>query len=297
VGSSNTDMVINANRLPGPGETVIGDGFLMAPGGKGANQAVAAARAGAQVTFVACVGDDLFGRQALDGFRVEGIDTTHVKLAEGAASGIALIMVDAHGENLIAVAPGANELLAPEDVGRARNVIASADCLLVQLEVPIPTVRRALAIAREAGVLTILNPAPVKPFPKDMLALVDVLTPNRSELAGAVGANASGDICEIAREIREIGVRDVIITLGGDGALVVSDEEQTVPAFTVDAVDAVAAGDVFSGTLAVALTEGKALVDAVRFAGAAAAISVTRAGAQPSVPKRDEIEVFLAERT
>ena len=298
VGSSNTDMVVSSERLPAPGETVIGGDFLLAPGGKGANQAVAASRAGAEVTLVACVGDDVFGEQAIAGFQRECIDTDHVRVASGAASGIALIMVGSGGENIISVAPGANGLLSTEDVEKAAERIASADCLLVQLEVPLATVKRALEIAREGGALTILNPAPAKKLPREVLTLVDVLTPNRIELAGILdGAEVARDMRKTARMIREIGVRDVIITLGSEGALIVGETEEAVPAFWVDAVDAVAAGDVFSGTLAVALTEGKPLVEAVEFACAAAAISVTRAGAQPSVPKRDEIDAFLTERT
>ncbi|HUV38176.1 MAG TPA: ribokinase [Planctomycetota bacterium] len=297
VGSSNTDMVIRSARLPGPGETVLGGEFLLAAGGKGANQAVSAARAGARVTLLACVGDDVFGRQALAGFEKEGIDTAHVRVIEGAASGIALIMVGRDGENIISVASGANMLLSVEDVENARDAIEAADGLLCQLETPVETVKRALGIAREAGVLTVLNPAPARQLPPELLALVDVLTPNRTELFGLVGADPSGDVRTAARKIRETGIRDVVVTLGSDGALIVSDDvEEAVSAFEVNAVDAVAAGDVFSGTLTVALTEGKPLRDASRFACAASAISVTRPGARPSVPRRPEIEAFLAKR-
>ncbi len=295
VGSSNADMVILSEELPGPGETVVGGEFLMAAGGKGANQAVAAARCGGDVTFIGCVGDDVFGEKALAGLEKEGIDIRYVRVEPDCASGVALIMVDATGENLISVALGANARLTPGDVENASSAITSARCLLVQLEVPLGTVKRALEIARESDVLTVLNPAPAKELPREMLELVDVLTPNRSELAGLLGQRTTGDITGCAAEIRRAGVKDLIVTLGSEGALIVSDTEETVPAFQVNAVDAVAAGDVFNGAFAVARTEGKALSEAVRFACAAAAISVTRKGAQPSVPVRDEIESFLAE--
>ena len=308
VGSSNTDMVVLSARLPGPGETVVGRELLLAPGGKGANQAVAAARAGGDVTFVGCMGDDVFGREAVTGLKNEGIDTRYVRIEPDCASGVALIMVDSSGENLISVAPGANARLSPEDVERASDAIRASQCLLVQLEIPLETVSRALEVARDADVPTILNPAPAQRLRRNVLRHVDVLTPNRTELGCVLG-----EILEIpfsaginpilpvfqkaARAIREAGVRDVVVTLGPDGALIVSESEEAVRAFKVTAVDTVAAGDVFNGCLAVALTEGKALRDAVTFASAAAAISVTRRGAQPSAPKRDEVEAFLAERT
>lgn len=297
VGSSNTDMVVLSPTLPRPGETVLGGEFLLAAGGKGANQAVAAARAGGDVTFVACVGDDLFGEKAVAGLRSEGIHTDFVRVESGCASGVALIMVGPGGENIISVAPGANARLSPSDVERASGVIASARCVLVQLEVPIETVARTLEIAREHRVLTILNPAPALKLPRKLLKLVDVLTPNRTEVAGVLGWDRTCDIRKAAAALQKAGVKEVIVTVGSEGALIVSKTEESVPAFRVKPVDAVAAGDVFSGTFAVARTEGKGLKEAVRFACAAAAISVTRKGAQPSVPKRDEIEMFLAQRT
>jgi len=297
VGSSNTDMVVSSPTLPRPGETVLGGEFLLAAGGKGANQAVAAARAGGDVTFVGCVGDDVFGEKATRGFRSEGIHTEFVRIEPGCASGVALIMVGPGGENIISVAPGANARLTPGDVEKASHVIASAHCLLLQLEVPLETVARALEIAREHGVLTILNPAPALKLPRELLKLVDVLTPNRTEVAGVLGWDRTSDVRKAAAALRKAGVRDVIITLGSEGALIVSTTEESVPAFRVKPVDAVAAGDVFSGTFAVARTEGKGLREAVRFASAAAAISVTRKGAQSSVPKRDEIEELLARKT
>ena len=296
VGSSNTDMVIASAALPRPGETLLGGEFMLAAGGKGANQAVAAARAGGRVTFVACVGDDLFGKAALAGFARERIDTRFVRVVKGGASGVALILVDSRGENLISVAPGANAKLTPKDVDRAASAIRGADCLLAQLEVPVETVKRALQIARKAGVLTILNPAPARKLPKDLLRLVDVLTPNRTEIAGVLGRKTA-DARQAAAALRKLGVQCVILTRGSQGALLMADAVTPVPAFRVKPVDAVAAGDVFSGAFAVARTEGKPLVDSVRFACAAAAISVTRKGAQPSVPNRREIDAFLAGRT
>jgi ribokinase len=211
-------------------------------------------------------------------------------------SGVALIMVDSRGENLISVAPGANARLSPKDVERASPAIRRADCLLVQLEVPMETVKRALEIARRAGVLTVLNPAPARRLPKSLLRLVDVLTPNRTEISGVLGAKQA-DPRRAASALRRLGVRCVILTRGKEGALVLDGTETSVPAFKVKPVDAVAAGDVFNGAFAVARTEGKGLIDAVRFACAAAAISVTRKGAQPSVPRRSEIDKFLSDRT
>lgn len=295
VGSSNTDMAIYVPTLPAPGETVLGGEFLMAAGGKGANQALAAARAGGEVTFVACVGDDVFGEKAVAGLKSEGVNTEHVSVVRGCPSGVALIMVDNRGENLISAAPGANAKLDPAHVERAKDAIAGADGLLVQFEVPLDSVARALDIARENGVLTVLNPAPAKELPRELLDRVDVLVPNRTEIAGILGRLEADDIAEATAGLRTCGVKHVIVTLGSEGALIVSEHEERVPAFEVKAVDAVAAGDVFCGAFAVAYTEGKNLAGAVRFACAAAAISVTRRGAQPSVPKRDEIDSFLAE--
>ena len=291
VGSSNTDMVVRSAELPRPGETRLGGEFLVAAGGKGANQAVAAARAGGLVTFVACVGDDVFGRAAPAAFRRERIDTRFVRVVRGAASGVALIMVDARGENLISVASGANSLLSPADVDRAEKAIAAADCLVVQLETPLSAVKRALELARRHGVLTLLNPAPAQTLPRGILRLVDVLTPNRTEMQRLTTAT---DLRKGAERLRKAGVGAVVLTLGGEGAIVFDGKETRVGAFKVKAVDAVAAGDCFTGALAVALAEGKPLADAVRFASGAAAISVTRHGAQPSLPRRGEIDVFLA---
>lgn len=297
VGSSNTDMIISMGRIPKPGETIIGGDFAMAAGGKGANQAVAAARAGGRVSFIARVGDDLFGEQAIRGFAADGIDVRHVLKDGSAPSGVALIFVGGDGENSIGVASGANARLSPDDIALAREAIGSAGVLLVQLEIPIETVRAAvLAAARDARV--ILNPAPAQPLDDDLLGRVSILTPNETEAALLTGLEVEDEAgaALAAEALRRRGPEIVIITLGAKGALV-SDASGTrlVPAFSVDPVDTTAAGDVFNGALAIALSEDRPLDEAVRFANAAAAISVTRPGAQPSAPGRTEIEALIAE--
>jgi ribokinase len=299
VGSTNTDMIVRTPRIPGPGETVLGGKFLMAGGGKGANQAVAAARAGGDVTFIARVGNDLFGRRSVQGFRRDNIKVEFIKKDPSAASGVALIIVDSRGENSIAVASGANARLSPADVRAAARVIASADILLMQLEVPLETVTLATAIAAKNGVRTILNPAPARALPPALLKNVTYLTPNESEAAllarGAGGRR--GDHQKTAGLLAR-KVSSVILTMGAKGCYIFSSRDKgLVPAFKVKAVDTTAAGDVFNGCLAVALAEGNSLPAAVRFASAAAALSVTRMGAQRSAPSRPEIERFLRRRT
>jgi len=290
-------MVVRVPHIPAPGETVLGGEFVMAPGGKGANQAVAAARLGAKVTLVARVGPDVFGERALAGFHQEGIITRYVTVDREAASGVALIFVDAAGENRIAVAPGANACLSPDDVQQAREAIEKADVLLLQLEVPTETVLAAAAVAHQAGVRVILNPAPAPPnlLPAELLARVDILTPNESEAGLLTGTQVSAEVA--ARRLAGQGVGAVIVTLGARGALIVTlDAQRLVPGFSVNAVDTTAAGDAFNGGLAVALAEGRPLAAAVRFANACGALATTRLGAQPSLPTVDEVEAFLAER-
>jgi len=297
VGSSNTDMIVQVDRIPRPGETVLGGAFSMAAGGKGANQAVAAARAGGRVTFIARVGDDLFGRTAVEGFQADGIDVRYVVRDTETASGVALILVGADGQNSIAVAPGANARLSADDVDLARDAIRSASILLCQLEVPRGTVAAAVRLAAEAGVPVLLNPAPAQMLDDEMLRSVEILTPNETEAAQLAGLDPadSNDPEEAARRLQARGVRTVMVTLGSVGVLVASREGiERVPGFDVRAVDTTGAGDVFNGALAVALSQGRPTREAVRFASAAAAISVTRLGAQPSIPTRDEIEAFLA---
>ena len=299
VGSSNTDMIIRVPRLPRPGETILGGTFTMAAGGKGANQAVAAARAGGRVTFVARVGDDVFGERALANFDTDGLDPRFVVRTAGSASGVALINVDERGENSISVASGANALLSVEDIGRADDAFAAADIVLVQLESPLETVEAAAQKAGERGVPVVLNPAPARPLEDGLLRRVAVLTPNEheAEILTGVAVRDERGAREAAARLLARGPATVVITLGERGVYASAPEfEGLVPAFKVDPVDTTAAGDIFNGALAVALAEKLTLAAALRFAQAAAAISVTRPGAQPSAPMREEIDRFLADR-
>jgi ribokinase len=292
IGSTNTDMVVKASRIPAPGETILGGRFLMNPGGKGANQAVAAARLGGDVTFVAKVGDDLFGREAKALFEKEGIGTDYVFTATSEPSGVALIMVDGKGENCIAVASGANGALSPHDIDEAENKIAHADIVLLQLETPLETVLYAADLAVGLGVSVILNPAPACELPEALYECLEVITPNESEAELLTGIRVTDEASAeaAARALCDKGVLQVVITMGAKGAYVYDGSDGAmVPAVKVEAVDTTAAGDVFNGALAVALTEEVPLVEAVRFAARAAALSVTRMGAQASAPYRDEI--------
>ncbi|MGA2017681.1 MAG: ribokinase [Opitutaceae bacterium] len=296
VGSSNTDMILRVARVPRPGETLLGGEFSTAPGGKGANQAVAAARAGGRVSFVARLGRDPLGDAALAGFRKEGMGLSRVVRDRGRPSGVALIFVGADGENSIGVAGGANQRLSPADVSAARGLISGARVLLVQLETPLRTVEAAARIARAAGVDVILNPAPARPLPSALLRNVSILTPNETEASVLTGVRVTGaaSAARAARILMRRGVGTVIVTLGARGALVATrGGSQVIPGFKVRAVDTTAAGDVFNGALAVRLAENCPLGAAVRFAHAAAAISVTRRGAQPSIPARSEIDALL----
>jgi ribokinase len=288
-------MVVKAERLPGPGETVLGGAFIMAAGGKGANQAVAAARLGAEVVFVAKVGEDIFGKQAVESFKREGIDTSYVVVDSGNPSGVALIAVDARGENCIVVAPGANGNLLYEDLATAEEKIKNAAWVLMQLEIPLKTVEYVVGMAAGYGVPVILNPAPACVLPDDLLRKVAILTPNHkeAEMLGGVPIVDKSSAERAAAVLAGKGVQTVIITLGADGALVLDGGVFLwVAAPAVNAVDTTAAGDVFSGALAVALSEGRSIKDSVGFACAAAALSVTRMGAQSSAPTRDEVDGF-----
>jgi ribokinase len=297
VGSSNTDMIIKLDRIPRPGETILGGEFSTAAGGKGANQAVAAARAGGDVTFVARIGQDVFGEEAVAGFVQDGINVQYVTRDPAAPSGVAFIFVATDGENSIAVASGANGRLSPADVKKAKGAIAAASALLMQLETPLATVLAAAQLAAEAEVPVILNPAPARVLPDKLLKLVSILTPNETEaeLLTGIAVRDEATAAQAADKLHAWGVETVILTLGARGAFVsAASSRQLVPGFQVKAVDTTAAGDVFNGALAVSLGEGRPLLEAVRFANAAAAISVTRLGAQPSAPDRPEIELVLA---
>jgi ribokinase len=293
VGSSNTDMIIKVPHIPKPGETILGGTFSTAAGGKGANQAVAAARAGGNVSFVARVGNDMFGEEAIRGFQKDGLNIDHVITDNTAPSGVAEIFVAEDGENSIAVASGANLNLSPTDIQSAEDIIAKADILVMQLEVPLETVYTAAKVAHENGVTVILNPAPAQPLAEEYFKYFTILTPNETEAEILTSVTVSDEKSaeEAARVLMEKGVESVIVTLGRKGALMVSrNEVDHIPGFEVDAVDATAAGDVFNGTLAVALANKKSLQEAISFANAAAALSVTKLGAQPSAPLRVDIE-------
>ena len=295
VGSSNTDMIIKLDRIPKPGETLLGGEFVTAAGGKGANQAVAAARAGGAVTLIARVGQDMFGERAVAGLVQNDVNVEHVSY-DKCPSGVALIFVAKDGENSIAVAGGANAKLSPADVDAAKSCIESAEMLVLQLETPLETVQRAAELAAAARVPVILNPAPAQPLGDDLLRYVSILTPNESETELLTGISVTDfrSAAQAAEKLQAKGVETVIITMGSQGALVAGPQfSGVVPAFAVKPVDTTAAGDTFNGALAVALAEGKPLVDAVRFANAAGALSVTRLGAQPSAPSRKEIEKLL----
>lgn len=303
VGSFNMDLVVRMPTIPRPGETLLGGVFATYPGGKGANQAVAAARLGGEVTMIARVGADAFGEQLLAMARSEGIDTRFVGVDAQAATGVALIQVDAQGQNSIAVASGANFTLAAADVAAAFAQLDRIDLLVMPLETPIDTIVTAADLAQKAGARVVLNPAPAQHLGTDLLRNVDVLIPNEHEAAfmAGVGVHTLGDARQAALRLLQSGPHSVIVTMGREGALVAQrDGPDTTfahaEAFSVQAVDTTAAGDAFVGALAVALGEGRSLVAAARIASAAAAISVTRCGAQPSLPSRAEVEAFLHTR-
>lgn len=296
VGSLNMDLVVRASRIPQPGETIIGTEFRTVPGGKGANQAVAAARLGAHVSMVGRVGRDAFGEVLLANLASDGIDHAWVTRDSEAATGVALIVVDDTGENSIVVASGANARLSSLDVEAAEGAIASADVVLMQLESPLSTVTRAAQIAHARGVQLMLNPAPARPLASSLLSLVDVLIPNESEAALLteipVEDQAEAEVAAI--RLVESGAATVILTLGERGALLARATGTThVPAFPIAPVDTTAAGDAFVGGLAVALAQGRTLIEAVRWGNAAGALATTKMGAQPSLPTRQTVERLL----
>ncbi len=290
VGSSNTDMVVQSERLPAPGETVLGGRFIQAHGGKGANQAVAAARLGGDVTFICRVGDDSLGRESIQAYKREGIDTNYLIVDASGASGVALIAVGAGGENLITVAPGVNSNLTPDDLGVLDSELSAGDVVLLQLEIPIEAVEYAARLGHSRGATVILDPAPVPPdgIPPTIFSQLDYILPNQHEAVLLLGREDEPE--QLASTIKQLGVRHAIITLGSDGCVFASDLKlETLPAHPVEAVDSTAAGDAFAGALAVALADGYKTKDAISYAQKAAALSVTRMGAQPSLPTHEEL--------
>ena len=295
VGSSNTDMVVKTSHIPAGGETVLGGDFFMNAGGKGANQAVAAARYGNRVVFIAKTGDDLFGAKARETLQKDGIVTDYVFLDKEHPSGVALITIDNAAENCIVVASGANMHLCAADIDAAAEEIRSADVVLMQLECPIETVEYAARMATEAGVPVILNPAPapVEPLHKELLRNLYLITPNRSEASRISGIEVKDmeSAQRAAKAIYDMGPHNVIITLGAEGSLIYDGQMfMRVEAIRVEAVDTTAAGDTYNGVLASVIAEGRSLIEAANEANRASAISVTRMGAQPAAPTRKEIE-------
>lgn len=303
VGSFNMDLVVRMPAIPKPGETLLGGVFATYPGGKGANQAVAAARLGGEVTMIGRVGADAFGDQLLVMARSEGIDTRFVGVDAHAATGVALIQVDAQGQNSIAVASGANFNLTAADVAAAFAQLDRIDLLVMPLETPIATIVIAAELAQQAGARVVLNPAPAQHLGAGLLRNVDVLIPNEHEAAFMAGLaiQTPQDARQVAAALLQSGLPSVIVTMGSQGALIAQRDGPDIAfaqaeVFSVQVVDTTAAGDAFVGALAVGLGEGRSLLVAARFASAAAALSVTRIGAQPSLPRRADVEAFLHAR-
>lgn len=296
IGSSNTDMVVKSDRIPLPGETILGGEFIMTAGGKGANQAVAIAKMNGDLTFVAKVGKDVFGEQAIQNYSKLGINTDYI-FRDDVSSGIALIMVDEHAENCISVASGANGKLSKEDINSVRDVIEKSDILLMQLETPIEVIEYATDVAYNAGVKVILNPAPAKYINSGTLNKLYLITPNTTEAQILSGIQIIDiDSAKKAAEVlADKGVRNVIITLGAEGSLILTEARKFyfIESRKMDAVDTTAAGDVYNGALCVALSEGKDMVAAAKFATLASSISVTRMGAQSSIPERAEVDELI----
>ena len=299
LGSINADHILNLESFPAPGETVTGNQCQVAFGGKGANQAVAAGRSGANIAFIACTGDDDTGERVRKQLASDNIDIAPVSVVAGESTGVALIFVNAEGENVIGIHAGANAALTTERVEEQHGIIAGAEALLMQLESPVESVLAAAKIAHENHTTVVLNPAPARVLSDELLALVDIITPNETEAEKLTGIRVENDddAARAARALHDKGIGTVIITLGSRGVWAsVNGEGRRVPGFKVKAIDTIAAGDTFNGALVTALLEGKRMDDAIRFAHAAAAIAVTRKGAQPSVPWRKEIDEFLSQQ-
>jgi ribokinase len=300
VGSLNMDFVVQVEKLPARGETIRGEGFQMLPGGKGANQACAVARLGGCCKMIGRVGDDIFGEQLRSNLEIAGVDTSSVWRTVGEPTGVALISVETGGQNQIVVAPGANASLRPRDVEAAAEVFRGG-YLLLQLESPVETIKAAAALGRARGMVTVLDPAPARPLSPPLLNDIDLLTPNESEARFLLGQQTSSvslqEASEIAQRLLGLGPKCVILKLGEKGAWLADGSRSLhFPARRVEAVDATAAGDTFNGALAVALAEGNPLELAIPFANCAAALSVTRLGAQASIPSRAEVEALFATR-
>ena len=294
IGSSNTDMVVKCDRIPSPGETVLGGTFFMNPGGKGANQAVAAARLGGQVTFIAKVGNDLFGKQSIEHFQQEKINTSFITIDAHHASGVALINVDRHGENSITVAPGSNGNLQPDQIKSALDSLTAPGIVLIQLEIPLPAVEFAVRLSKVKGHRVILNPAPARTLDREIYRNLFLITPNESEAELLTGISVTDAMSaeKAARKFQELGVDNVAITLGARGVYLCTKAiNKLISAPVMKTIDTTAAGDCFSGALAVGLSENEPLEQAVEFAIRAASLSVTRMGAQASMPYRKELSV------
>jgi ribokinase len=299
IGSSNTDMMITVDHFPKPGETVLGKNYFSGGGGKGANQAISAARAGGSVVFIARLGKDHWGDQALEGFVKDRISVQHITRDVSTPSGVALIFVSSKGQNCIAVAGGANNQLSISDIENALATITKAGLLMIQLEIPMPTVMAAIALANQKNIPVILNPAPAQLLPKGMLKQVSILVLNETEAEILTKLKVTNitTAAKASQLLLRQGVHTVILTLGKKGAWVATNKiRQHVPGFKVTALDSTAAGDTFIGALAVALTENKELLDAVLFGNAAAALAVGKNGAQISIPSRHNIDIFLKSR-
>ncbi|HGH3374614.1 TPA: ribokinase [Kluyvera cryocrescens] len=299
LGSINADHILNLESFPTPGETVTGSHYQVAFGGKGANQAVAAGRSGADIAFIACTGDDDIGERIRKQLEVDRIDVAPVSAVSGESTGVALIFVNGEGENVIGIHAGANAALSTSLVEAQRERIANADALLMQLESPLDSVQLAAQIAHQNQTTVVLNPAPARELPDALLSLVDIITPNETEAEKLTGVRVENDddAEKAAQVLHGKGIDTVIITLGSRGVWAsVKGEGRRVPGFKVQAIDTIAAGDTFNGALMTALLENTPLADALRFAHAAAAIAVTRKGAQPSVPWREEIDEFLRQQ-
>jgi ribokinase len=296
IGSTNVDFLIKSDKLPSFGETVTGGIFMQNFGGKGANQAVGAARAGGNVTFITCLGEDLYAGELLRNFRTDGIDTKYVFVDHDSSTGSALIMLDKEGNNYLSVAPGANYRLTPAHIDKAMDAFLEAEMIVMQMELSPVTTYYVFELAKKYGKKVMFNLAPAMPFNKDVLKQVYAFVVNEVEASMVTGlkVESDGEIRGAARALLDLGPEVIVITLGSSGSFIANREySQYVPSYKVKAVDTTAAGDVYCGSLVVALVEGKSLAEAVRFAGAAAAISVTRLGAQPSAPRRKEIEDLI----